>query len=246
MRPSTSLWPKLAQAAARISRHQGRDHRRLRPDRHRRPALRRRRALGEQVAKDMVAVRIGPDMRMAVVGAPSYFKQAARAEDAAGPGRRMTASICACRRCGGLYAWEFERGAREAESARRRPAGLQRHWPDAERGAGRAGPRLCAGGLGAERIWPRAASNACLPTGARRFRAITSTIRAAASPRRPSRFWSRRCAIAASAFVAARSQPSQAKDTQIPAQGPLPPRPLERHRRWFATGAPPGRSASAP
>src|SRR5256885_11327965 len=29
--------------------------------------------LGEQVAKDMIAVRIGPDMRMAVVGAPSYF-----------------------------------------------------------------------------------------------------------------------------------------------------------------------------
>ena len=30
--------------------------------------------LGEQVAKDMIAVRIGPDMRMAVVGAPSYFE----------------------------------------------------------------------------------------------------------------------------------------------------------------------------
>src|SRR5215813_12778974 len=29
--------------------------------------------LGEQVAKDMVAVRIGPDFRMAVVGAPTYF-----------------------------------------------------------------------------------------------------------------------------------------------------------------------------
>jgi DNA-binding transcriptional LysR family regulator len=29
--------------------------------------------LGEQVAKDMIALRIGPDMRMAVVGAPSYF-----------------------------------------------------------------------------------------------------------------------------------------------------------------------------
>ncbi len=29
--------------------------------------------LGEQVAKDMIAVRIGPDMRMAVVGAPAYF-----------------------------------------------------------------------------------------------------------------------------------------------------------------------------
>src|SRR3974390_458805 len=30
---------------------------------------------GEQVAKDMIAVRIGPNMRMAVVGAPSYFKK---------------------------------------------------------------------------------------------------------------------------------------------------------------------------
>src|SRR5215204_5225793 len=30
---------------------------------------------GEQVAKDMIAVRIGPDMRMAVVGAPSYFRR---------------------------------------------------------------------------------------------------------------------------------------------------------------------------
>ena len=29
---------------------------------------------GEQVAKDMIGVRIGPDLRMAVVGAPPYFK----------------------------------------------------------------------------------------------------------------------------------------------------------------------------
>lgn len=29
--------------------------------------------LGEQIAKDMVAVRIGPDWRMVVVGAPDYF-----------------------------------------------------------------------------------------------------------------------------------------------------------------------------
>jgi DNA-binding transcriptional LysR family regulator len=34
--------------------------------------------LGEQVAKDMIAVRIGPDMRMAVVGAPSYFAKRPR------------------------------------------------------------------------------------------------------------------------------------------------------------------------
>jgi DNA-binding transcriptional LysR family regulator len=31
--------------------------------------------LGEQVAKDMVAVRIGPEMRMAVVGSPDYLAQ---------------------------------------------------------------------------------------------------------------------------------------------------------------------------
>ena len=30
---------------------------------------------GEQVAKDMIAVRIGPDTRIAVVGTPSYFKK---------------------------------------------------------------------------------------------------------------------------------------------------------------------------
>jgi hypothetical protein len=29
---------------------------------------------GKQVAKDMIAVRIGPDMRMAVVGSAAYFK----------------------------------------------------------------------------------------------------------------------------------------------------------------------------
>jgi DNA-binding transcriptional LysR family regulator len=34
--------------------------------------------LGEQVAKDMIAVRIAPDMRMAAVGAPSYFARHAR------------------------------------------------------------------------------------------------------------------------------------------------------------------------
>ena len=40
---------------------------------------------GEMVAKDMIAVRIGPDMRMAVVGAPSCFADAGGAANAAGP-----------------------------------------------------------------------------------------------------------------------------------------------------------------
>lgn len=38
--------------------------------------------LGDQVAKDMIAVRIGPDMRMAVVGSPGYFSRRARPKPA--------------------------------------------------------------------------------------------------------------------------------------------------------------------
>src|SRR6266480_1065465 len=50
---------------------------------------------GEQVARDMIAVRIGPDARMAVVGAPSYFRN--RSEPKKPP----------------LYSWEFKKGSRE-------------------------------------------------------------------------------------------------------------------------------------
>jgi DNA-binding transcriptional LysR family regulator len=67
---------------------------------------------GEQVAKDMVAVRIGPDMRMAVVGAPSYF--AARA--APKTPQDLTAHNCINLRLpghGGTYPWEFEKGKRK-------------------------------------------------------------------------------------------------------------------------------------
>jgi DNA-binding transcriptional LysR family regulator len=68
--------------------------------------------LGEQVAKDMVAVRIGPDMRMAVVGAPSYFERHPRP----GSPQDLTAHTCINLRLptqGGLYAWEFEKHGRE-------------------------------------------------------------------------------------------------------------------------------------
>jgi DNA-binding transcriptional LysR family regulator len=66
---------------------------------------------GEQVAKDMIALRIGPDIRMAVVGAPGYFekhKPPATPQD-------LTAHDCINLRLltHGLYAWEFERNGRE-------------------------------------------------------------------------------------------------------------------------------------
>jgi DNA-binding transcriptional LysR family regulator len=67
---------------------------------------------GEMVAKDMIAVRIGPDMRSAVVGAPSYFASRARPKTP----QDLTAHACINLRLpthGGLYAWEFEKGGRE-------------------------------------------------------------------------------------------------------------------------------------
>jgi len=68
--------------------------------------------LGEQVAKDMIAVRIGPDMRMAVVGSRSYFSRRKRPQTP----RDLTAHDCINLRLptyGGLYAWEFEKNGRE-------------------------------------------------------------------------------------------------------------------------------------
>jgi DNA-binding transcriptional LysR family regulator len=68
--------------------------------------------LGEQVAKDMVSVRIGPDIRFAVVGTKSYF---ARHPLPKTP-QELIAHSCInlrLRTHGGLWAWEFERNGRE-------------------------------------------------------------------------------------------------------------------------------------
>jgi len=70
--------------------------------------------LGEQLAKDMIAVRIGPDMRMAVVGAPSYFARRPRPRTP----QDLAGHNCINLRLptlGGLYAWEFEKGKREVK-----------------------------------------------------------------------------------------------------------------------------------
>jgi DNA-binding transcriptional LysR family regulator len=67
---------------------------------------------GEQVAKDMIAVRIGPDVRMAVVGTPSYFRKRGEPKTP----QDLTEHSCINLRLpthGGLYAWEFEKVARE-------------------------------------------------------------------------------------------------------------------------------------
>ena len=56
---------------------------------------------GEQVAKDMIAVRIGPDHSHRRRRSAPVFREPAPPEDAAGPRRRTTASISACRRMAG-------------------------------------------------------------------------------------------------------------------------------------------------
>jgi DNA-binding transcriptional LysR family regulator len=67
---------------------------------------------GGQVAKDMIAVRIGPDARMAVVGAPAYFRNRSTPKKP----QELVEHNCINLRLpthGGLYAWEFEKGPRE-------------------------------------------------------------------------------------------------------------------------------------
>lgn len=67
---------------------------------------------GEQVAKDMVAVRIGPDLRMAVVGTPSYFAKCSPPKKP----QDLIDHVCINLRLptrGDLYAWEFEKGRRK-------------------------------------------------------------------------------------------------------------------------------------
>lgn len=68
--------------------------------------------LGEEVDQDMIAVRIGPDFEMAVVGSPDYF---------AGRGRPQTPHDLTDHTCinlrlptsGGLWSWPFAKDGRE-------------------------------------------------------------------------------------------------------------------------------------
>jgi DNA-binding transcriptional LysR family regulator len=68
--------------------------------------------LGEQVAKGMIAVRVGPDMRMAVVGSPAYFARHPRPKTP----RDLTDHSCINTRLptyGGIFSWEFEKKGEE-------------------------------------------------------------------------------------------------------------------------------------
>jgi DNA-binding transcriptional LysR family regulator len=68
--------------------------------------------IGDQIAKDMIAVRISPDFRMAVAAAPRYFEGREKPKTP----QDLTSHNCSNLRMathGGLYAWEFVQDGRE-------------------------------------------------------------------------------------------------------------------------------------
>lgn len=68
--------------------------------------------LGEAISKDMIAVRIGPDWRLIVVGSPAYLAKHPQPETP----YQLTAHRCINirhRPNGSIYAWEFEQDGRE-------------------------------------------------------------------------------------------------------------------------------------
>jgi DNA-binding transcriptional LysR family regulator len=68
--------------------------------------------LGEQVDKDMISLRIGAELRFAVVGAPSYFEGRAKPHVP----QDLLAHSCIKLRLpthGGFYAWEFQKNGQE-------------------------------------------------------------------------------------------------------------------------------------
>jgi DNA-binding transcriptional LysR family regulator len=70
--------------------------------------------MGEQVAKDMIAVRIGPQMRMAVVASPAYFEQYPLPQTP----QELAAHKCINSRLptyGGLFPWGLEKDGREVK-----------------------------------------------------------------------------------------------------------------------------------
>jgi DNA-binding transcriptional LysR family regulator len=148
---------------------------------------------GEQVAKDMIAVRIGPDMRMAVVGAPSYLKKHPAPEKP----QDLIGHSCINLRLlthGGLYAWEFEKAGRELKvrvDGQLTFNGTFQMLDAALAGFGLAyvpedlsRPHVANGRL--KRV---------LADWSRPIPATISITRAGGSHRQRSRFWSTRCVI---------------------------------------------------
>lgn len=106
--------------------------------------------LGEQVAKDMIAVPIGPSLRIAVVGSPQYFKNRSIP---------MTPGDLAAHNCinlrlpthGSLLQWDFEKDGHELKAPGRRAMDIQQQRADPAGGGGWMRFGVSAGRYGRQR-----------------------------------------------------------------------------------------------
>ena len=104
--------------------------------------------LGEQVAKDMIAVRIGPEMRMAVVASPAYFKRNPLPHSP----HDLTAHNCINTRLptyGGLFPWGLEKDGQEVKVRAEGQLVFNNLGLQVELCFGRAGTGIPAGRSGA-------------------------------------------------------------------------------------------------
>lgn len=148
---------------------------------------------GEQVAKDMIAVRVGPDISMAVVASPSYFKTRPEPRTP----QDLVHHNCINLRLpthGGLYAWEFEKGHRELRV--RVDGQLTFNGTPQILGAALSGFGLAyVPWTWRNRLLRGSVSSGFWQIGVSRTAAITYTTRADDNLRRRSPCWSRRSGI---------------------------------------------------
>ena len=140
----------------------------------------------------MIAVRIGPDLRSAVVGAPSYFSGRPKLKAPQDLTEHNWINLRLPTH-GGLYAWKFEKCARELRV--RVEGQLVTNGSSMLLDAALAGFGLAY--LPEAVVQPFLLEGRLirvLPSGVRPIRVTISTTRTGANPRRPSPSWSRRFA----------------------------------------------------
>lgn len=148
--------------------------------------------MGQTIDKDMIAVPIGPPLRMAVVGSPAYFAEHGKPRAP----QDLTVHRCINQRMvssGGLYVWDFARRGQRVNVRVDGPLIFNTTPPQIDAALAGLGLTL----LPEDELSPHLQDGAwcaCCRTGARPSTATTSTTPAAASLRRRSAWWWRRCA----------------------------------------------------
>lgn len=140
----------------------------------------------------MIAVRIGPDMRMAVVATPGYFKQRASPKTP----HDLAAHNCINLRLpthGEYLAWEFDRKGQSVNARVDGQWAFSSSPPMREAALAGFGLAYLPEDMVLWTMSPRGVLCGCWSTGASLLPATTSTTPIAAIPPAPSNWWSTRC-----------------------------------------------------